>query len=1827
MLVDVVLFIDEVSCFMKGLVVMLLSTRSPIIVVVSLLMTAPFASAAESVVVGAATVDVTPDYPIRLNGFGGRRAESEGVTQRIYAKALAIGSDEQGPALLVTLDSLGVPNHLTEAVWSELFAKYGIPRDRFVITFSHSHTTPMLRGASPTIFSTPIPPAHQKHIDQYTAEMHDWLVKVCEKALADRKPAKLEWSKGTVKFAANRRGREIAPVDHDLPMMVVRDPKTNRPFAIWVSYACHCVTLSHNKIAGDWAGYAQEHIEKEHQGVTAMVSIGGGADQNPNSGVRGADVSTASAQGKEILDEVNRLLGGALKPVDGHIHSRFDRIDLPLHGAPTTREDWEAQAKQGGPSGYLAQVQLQRLDRGEQVRTSIDYPIQSWAFGDDLAIVFMAGEVVCDYPLRLKAEFDADRFWFNGYSNYFCSYIPSERILKEGGYEGGDANVYFDVPGKFKPGLEQKIIDVIHEQIPDAFEPLKDAAGTMNTRSLPPNDAVKAIKTKPGMRVDLVASEPLVIDPVSIDWGPDGRLWVCEMHDYPQGVDGDFKPGGRVVYLEDTNADGKYDKRTVFIEGLPFPTGVSAWREGVLICSAPDVIYAEDTTGDGKADVSRVILTGFATHNYQARVNSLRWGLDNWMYAASGLFGGKVKNAKGEEFDISGQDFRFNPDTGAVQAATGVSQQGRVRNDWGDWFGCNNGSLGFHFPLADHYIARNPHVAPPTPEMYIAMSAQLFGPDNLTLFKLSGGPGVTTSGCGIGIYRDGLLGEGFYGNTFTCEPVNQLVHREIVDPYQSGLRGRRADDEQESEFLISTEPWFRPVQARTGPDGGLYVVDMHRFVIEHPIWIPEETRKHLNTRAGDDRGRIYRVVLVDFHPEKAMNYGEMDNADLAAALDSSNGTTRDLIHQMLIWRQAKDAVPLLKRIARESLHAAARAQALCVLDGLDQLAPKDILPALSDENAGVRRQAIRLCEGRLDDKHLLAAILKLVDDENGKIRLQLACTLGETDDPRAGRVLAGMLMSNANDAYLRGAVMSSAVPHISTMLASLEGKDVEPVLKNALMTVAVASNDGSAVLDRLAKLPRGDDKHLHTRALSEANVLLDALRSQGRNVHQIMARADTDSPVHQTWLDLLGLARKVIADSQANLKMKIAAIQVISHQERPANADLQLIGSQTEPTLPPDLQQAAIAAITRFDRPQVPDLLLKDWPARSPAIRTAIIDALLKRDVWTVALLDSPLVSDRQIRFDATRRQALLQHENHSIRTKAQELFGQMNAERQQVVSAYMQSVNEDGNATAGAAVFNRACAQCHQLGGLGKSIGADLPGLTDKSKENLLIGILDPNRAVLDQYIQYTVETSDLQQLVGLIAAESSVSVTLKTAEGEAIEILRTNIESMTSNGQSLMPVGLEADITPAEMTNLIAFVQNATPPKDIAGNHPQNVTPDHSGTIVLAARKAAIFGDSITYEQGFRQNVGYWHGQNDHATWSVDVIQPSAFDVYLDYACADGADGDAFAVTIHGQTIIGTTKSTGDWRNFRPVRIGEITLETGRYHTVIRPDGAINKSLFDLRAAVLVPKGQVPKWDAIAAVIEGKMVSSDQTKTIEDVAAAILDGRNELIDKHAEAAAAIIAAMTHDMSADQEYARIPAIWRVAIAAGKRNDSDQLRDVLKVSLPKNEQPLRDWQSVVIGGGVINGISQLNVWPADRIAEIIGQDKALGSQWERAIDLAFTMADDEAVPTGTRYDALRMVAMRPWEHSGPSLVKYLPKDANGELQMGAVSGLADVNHAEATKALIANFGNLTDHNKSLAVTGLLRSSDRRAAVRAAMKTKAFPAEALNDQQHEQLKVD
>ncbi len=1374
--------------------------------------------------VGVARIDITPDYPIRLSGYGNRTSVSEGVEQRIWAKALAFDAKGDNPAVLITVDNCGVPLHVRIEVVKRLQHSTKLKPDRIAILSSHTHSAPMLKGVLANLFSVDLTETERATIERYTCELTDALVTVATEALANGKPANVSYGIGRSNMAENRRYGG-GPTDSDVPVMRVSDAG-GKLMAIFANYACHCTAISgkFNRICGDWAGYTQEYLEEEFPGATALIGIGCAGDQRP---AKRFGLDFAKVNGREVADRVIDVLERKdLWPIGHPPKCRGAMTNLPFL-TPRSRTEWEARARsQTRPTAYHAQKNLKRMDRGEKLESEIAYYVQSWSFGDDLLMVFLPGEVVVDYSVRLKREFDRERTWVNAYANDVPCYIPSERVLREGGYEGESSMRYYDRPNVFAAGVENRVFGALASIIPSQFKSA-DAKGAMP----PPvaaTDSTTYFTTKPGHYVQFVASEPQVVDPVAIDFDLRGRLWVAEMNDYPSGLDGNYQPGGRVRLLEDRDKDGRFETATLFLKDIPFPTGITAWGKGALICAAPDILYAEDTTGDGRADVVRKVFSGFVTDNYQARVNSLELGLDNWIYGANGLRGGNINwPAAKKPVTLGSRDFRFSPDFQRFEPASGYTQQGRVRDDWDNWFGCNNSSSLFGYPMEHRYRDRNPHVFLPADRVYVPVGdePERIYPTSelLTRFNRPSHYNRVTSGCGLGIHRDSVVGGDFYGDAFVCEPVHNVVRRLRLKPDGPVFAGHRAEDEQTSEFLSSRDNWFRPAQVKTGPDGALWVVDMYRSVIEHPRWIPEDRLKELDVRAGAGMGRIYRVLPSGGRLRAMPDLGDADVRTLVNHLDTPNGTLRDLIHRELIIRKDRSAVPALETQFKSAKPPVTRLIALCLLDGLspDGVSQSVLRAALADADAPVRRHAIRICEsaGSGGESELIRRLPLLVEDADRFVRYQLALSLGQISEATAGSFLARLAVKDLGHPWMRAAILSSARDCASVILESVARTQVETPgrseMLGQLIGIVAATAKPEVVGQMLRHAVSRRQEHWQPGDWATLVALQDALE---RNRVDIRNYVDsTDAATREAARSIKTaheFAMVVAMDQSHTTAMRLAAVRLAGRGFNSYERDLPRLAELLRPVHPIELQSKAVKMITRRADAKVPGFLLANWATLAPAVRGGIVTELLRREEWIRVLLDAVekgTVSPGEI--DHVSRLRLARHGNAKIVARAGKLVPmEAPKKRAAVLRQYQSVLTLTGIAANGRAVFERACATCHALNGLGVNVGPDISVYRNKNANDLLVAILDPNSVIEPRYTAYEIETRDDRSLSGIIQSDSTAGVTLVQAQGIRTEIPRGQIASMRASTLSLMPEGLEQVITPQQMADLIAFLK-ATP------------------------------------------------------------------------------------------------------------------------------------------------------------------------------------------------------------------------------------------------------------------------------------------------------------------------------------------------------------------------------------------------------------------------------
>lgn len=959
--------------------------------------------------------------------------------------------------------------------------------------------------------------------------------------------------------------------------------------------------------------------------------------------------------------------------------------------------------------------------------------------------------------------------------------------------------------------------------------PQKPNAAAFQRDSEPksPEESLKLLHVKSGYEVELVACEPLIVDPVAIDWGLDGKLWVVEMHDYPMGLDNKMKPGGRIKYLDDTNGDGRYDKATLFLDGVNMPTGIIVWRNGVIVTAAPEIFYAEDSNRDGKADVRRTLYKGFKEGNPQLRINGLRWGLDGWLYCANGWSGGLVESVQsGTKVKLERRDVHIRPDEGLIETVPGVSQFGRTRDDFGNWFGVDNSHPIFHYIFDDRYLKRNPHVAYPDPK------SQVMLPANPKVFPLSRPQkryhsweqgGHFTSACSVMIDRDhSLFPSGIHA--FVCEPVHNLVHHEMLIPAGVTFTSRRADDEKESEFLASEDPWFRPVMTRQGPDGALYVVDMYRYMIEHPDWLPAEGKDELRRfyRDGDDKGRIYRVFPKGPRPQRPV-IDHTDARELAKLLDSSNGWLRDAAQQSLLWRHSAAALGDVRIELKKEDSTASRIQKLYTLHALGLLTDELIIHELQSppgHSPEVKVHALRLAEkrGKVNEK-IVAAAARLVQESHAPLRLQLAFSLGQWNGDVAGRALASIAIMDASDPYIAAAVLSSApmhLPAIADAVAKADPARIAPIGHDLAVT-ALALKNYDALAQLISLMLTARDGAYTAAQMESFSRFLDTLALRKSSLDDLASKHEAVKSALRQAPGLFAFARAVAAGASKAPADRAAAVSLLGREPAHRAADLQALASLLNPATPGQVQTAAVRAIARTADSSTPQLLLANWPRHLPAVRVTAIDLLIGRERWALALLVA--VQAGQVPptdLDPARRDRLQKHASAKVRDAATKTFGALStSSRQQIVDEHRSILSMKADARRGATVFKHNCATCHRsdvigMDPQGQDIGPGLQAVRGWSPDAILTAILDPDRAVEPRYLSYIATLNTGEQAFGIITAESANTLTIKGLDAAERQILRTNLKTLESTNRSLMPLGFESAMSKQELADLIAYIKH---------------------------------------------------------------------------------------------------------------------------------------------------------------------------------------------------------------------------------------------------------------------------------------------------------------------------------------------------------------------------------------------------------------------------------
>jgi putative membrane-bound dehydrogenase-like protein len=950
-------------------------------------------------------------------------------------------------------------------------------------------------------------------------------------------------------------------------------------------------------------------------------------------------------------------------------------------------------------------------------------------------------------------------------------------------------------------------------------------------------------------RAELFLTEPDVMSPVDMVFDENGRIYVAEMIDYPEDPPPGKPARSRIRLLEDRDGDGKYERAVVFADQVLAVSGIMPWKGGILAGSAPDILYFKDNDGDGKAEVRKVLYTGFAKGNQEGRITNPRLAIDNWIYWANAGGNGTITAPDHPEMPpvlVRGTDFRFDPLTERFEAASGPTQYGSGIDDWGNRFITQNTTHIRHVVVPMEYVARAPlleigavaqdisdHGRPSAPmfpltgpqewrQQRTRLRQQRYDENNLNRTEQLSG--WFTAASGGTVYLGDAFPPEYAGNVFTGDVSGNLIHRDVIAPDGATFKASRAKDGV--EFLASTDVWFRPCNFANAPDGNLYVTDIYRHVIETPESIPEEIRKKIDFYAGDTMGRIYRIVpnqprrKGDLKPPM----GSMNGAELVEQLANPNGWHRQTAHRLLLERQDRAAIPRLKAMAENPKSPEGRVRALWLLRSLGALDPPLILAALKDSDPRIREQALRLSEAGINRVRPLAdAAVRSAADENPRVQFQAALTLGQLKDKRSFDALLQVAHARSADPWFRVAVLTSVADSASPFFhaALARGEDWVDSQMLAQLSALIGARQNSGEMARwFAAAARMREPGPALEGLTRGLKLVGAKRLQVPGAETALAKLLTSGsePVERAawetsrYFELSSLVKKAAADAAADqlpVPKRVLAIRAL----RGGSFDdvAPVLRKIIQSHAPPEVEGAAVDSLAAFNERSAAELILKNWRGYSPKGRERAVAALLTHRDRIPMLLQA--LEEGQVEpaaLDPAARSRLYENPDPGIAGKARLLLESSGSDRAKVVADFHGAVDMRGDVNRGKRIFDDNCARCHMPRRSSGRVGPDLSGINNKTREELVTSILDPSFAIEPRYVNYIITTKEGRMYDGVIANETPGAITLRGGSDDGDEtILRKNVAEIRASSVSLMPDGLEKDLTKQDVADVIAYLR----------------------------------------------------------------------------------------------------------------------------------------------------------------------------------------------------------------------------------------------------------------------------------------------------------------------------------------------------------------------------------------------------------------------------------
>lgn len=1405
------------------------------------------ACAADHVQIARFQIDVTPPVGFEMAYDPVRKTDELGLS----ARGIVILGAQQ-PIVLCAVDWIGIGNGAHDEFRETLAIAAGTTSDRVSVNTLHQHDAPRCDFTAEQILNDAGHTRHGALDGAFARDCLQRLKKAVQNAISEAVPVDhLAIGEANVEgVASNRRiqdetGQVVAtryttcrdPKLRALPDGII-DPeltsitflKGKTPVAVLTYYAVHPQSYYRTGIPSpDFPGIARflrgqdvpDCLHVHFNGAGGNIGAG-----KYNDGDKGNRVILAQRLAEGMRKAFDAAEPKPLDPAD--ISWAVAPVKLPL-GKHLKVEVLAQQVAQWNSKDYWnAPEQLafaKRCEAGHLTELSC-LKLQT------ARILHMPGELFVEYQLAAKKLRPDLHVAMAAYGDYGPGYIGTAEAYGQGGYEVSER------ASKVAPEVEQILMDGIKTLLERTDAADSQAAAAPNFKDelprIPPTPADRALETfqiAPGYQIQQVAAEPLVGSPVAIEWDAQGRMFVCEMRGYSEDREAAISTIG---LLTDSDGDGRYDQRTEYASGLLWPTAIFPWDGGLFVGDAPDLWYLKDTDGDGRADHKEVVITGFGTSNVQGLMNSMRWGLDNRIHIACSSAGGKLQRpgSKDSPLDIRGRDIAFDPHTGDFEITTATAQHGMCFDDWGRKFSSANSDHVIQVMYNDDVTAHNPFVKAPSPKVSIASDgpqAEVFRASPVepwrvvrTRLRVNGkarGPvegggraaGYFTGATGVTIFRGDAWPESDRGLAIVGDVGSNLVHRKKLTGNALPFTAHRID--QESEFITSTDNWFRPSQFANGPDGCLYIVDTYREVIEHPKSLPPEIKQHLDLTAGRKRGRIYRVFPEGHSPRQLPNFSKLSTAALVEQLAHANAWHRETAARLLHEQQDALAAPILESFLQKTESPLGRIHAMSSLAGRNKLNDATLLQLLTDDHAQVRRHAVRLTTARhfwsLPPFRKMAE--SLVTDANEEVLIEVAHGVSQLPPTDRAALLAVIAMTPNTSKWTDFAIQSSTAEAATELFSILSGSSEQG------NTLPIALMQGLA--DQISRQNNLPDVAFALKALNQIG---SHQRRQCLPLYASLLKKSNPAVPATSDPALLQVAQKAGAIQQRLLEQNS---QLAMDSTRPPTERLQAIAhfryatwKQFYPAAKKllseendfQIQQATLNSITGFQDSTIPSLLIGNFQNVSPTLQRSMIRQLLSRNTYwpsLVAAVESEQIPEKAI--SVNQWQQLANSKDPTVASKANSILETFaKSSRDDVVRAYRSVLQQSGDVDQGQTVFRKQCASCHRVNKWGNPIGPNLATMKARGAESILVNVLDPNREVNPQYFNYTILTTDGLTVSGMIESEGTSSIVLRQSDGTSKTVLRGEIEQLSNTHQSLMPEGLERTISKSQMADLIAFL-----------------------------------------------------------------------------------------------------------------------------------------------------------------------------------------------------------------------------------------------------------------------------------------------------------------------------------------------------------------------------------------------------------------------------------